>query len=308
MNHRMFRRLRRVLIATALILALSSFPTFVMASDGFSEEITKMELLQMDQSNMLDTLLASGMKLPEHYQLHRDTAEYFVKTYTPMLLNGEVSAGNLPFNYAPSNAMLSDLESTLIHLHLLDSADRVMPTRYVLQNSIPIGVWSNSYTNYNCYAYSLGLTWWMNPGDQSGTPFDITDPISDIADTVLDDLTYSGFWGYKTTTKPSVLPDPWFRVICIRKDTDNVDYHFMRMSRSLNTWEHKPGGTQPLQWNFSSPGSAVWSNECVVNGTSYSPTVTYESTIYYIVYKGIHDPGIQQQKLSPEALETLFRG
>ena len=37
-----------------------------------------------------------------------------------------------------------------------------MPIRYVLQNSIPIGVWSNSYTNYNCYAYSRGLTWWMN--------------------------------------------------------------------------------------------------------------------------------------------------
>lgn len=29
----------------------------------------------------------------------------------------------------------------------------------------------------------------------------------------------------------------------------------------LNSWAHKPGGTQPLKWNYSSPGFKTWSNE-----------------------------------------------
>lgn len=114
-----------------------------------------------------------------------------------------------------------------------------------------------------------------------------------MADVVLNDLNALGFWGYKQTTKPTSLPDEYFRVIAVRKDTNHVDYHFMKMHGSLNSWAHKPSWTQPLKWNYSSPGSSVWSNEAFVNGTTYAPTLTYDSGIYYILYKGKNDPGIQ---------------
>lgn len=67
----------------------------------------------------------------------------------------------------------------------------------------------------------------------------------------------------------------------------------MKANGSLNAWAHKPGGTQPLSWNYLSPGAVIWTNECVYLGTAYPGNVTYESPIYYIIYKGKNDPGIQ---------------
>jgi len=124
-----------------------------------------------------------------------------------------------------------------------------------------------------------------------------------MADLVLDDLDSRGYWGYKTSTKPSQLPDQWFKLIAIRKDTDNEDFHFMKSDgSSLNLWSHKPGNTLPLRWNYSSPGSRIWSNEVIwSDGLAYAPNLTYESTIYYIIYKSDNDPGIQQRKLTSES-------
>lgn len=56
--------------------------------------------------------------------------------------------------------------------------------------------------------------------------------VSDMADIVLDDLNALGYWGYKTNTKPTSLPDQYFKVICLRKNNSNIDYHFM----SENVW------------------------------------------------------------------------
>ena len=54
-----------------------------------------------------------------------------------------------------------------------------------------------------------------------------------------------------------------------------------------------PGGTLPLKWKYSSPGQKVWTNESSIKGVSYAPAVTYNSSIYYIVYKHKSPPGIQ---------------
>ena len=84
-----------------------------------------------------------------------------------------------------------------------------------MQDSTPIGSWSSSYQNYNCYAYSIGRTQWRQPDGGSGNSYyDISKSISNIADDVLSDLDSLGYWGYKTTTKPTSLPDNYFRVIC----------------------------------------------------------------------------------------------
>ena len=128
-----------------------------------------------------------------------------------------------------------------------------------------------------------------------------------MADDVLVDLSRQGYWGYKTTTKPAKLPDKYFRLICIRKNTSNIDYHFMKKYSSVDSWAHKPGGTQPLKWKYSSPGTKAWTNECVYKGIAYSPTIEYNSTIYYILYKSKNDPGVQLKGLSVKQIESMIQ-
>lgn len=130
----------------------------------------------------------------------------------------------------------------------------------------------------------------------SNTPFSIYFSVSEMADIVLKDLDSMGYWGYKTTTKPTSTPDQWFKVICIRKDTSNVDFHFMK-ANTLNSWAHKPGATQPLNWKYASPGAKIWTNERIDKGQALPGTITYESEIYYILYKGKNDPGVQPNSL-----------
>ena len=56
----------------------------------------------------------------------------------------------------------------------------------------------------------------------------------------------------------------------------------------------------PLSWNYLNPGHKIWTNESVNEyGQSLPPSVTYESSIVYIVYKSYYDPGNQYQELDP---------
>lgn len=64
---------------------------------------------------------------------------------------------------------------------------------YTLQDSTVYGSWSESFLNYNCYAYSVGRTddfYW--PGKFSNVPnkydFDISDSIYSLACDVKADL------------------------------------------------------------------------------------------------------------------------
>lgn len=287
-----------------LIILIARNSQFVQANE-FS--ITEKEaIINMEKTELLNTLKSKGLVLPNDYANNKDLAQYFVYKYTPLIINGEINPYMPVFNANQSNEMLKNLASTLESMNVIKLEYLPSPSRYSLQNSTPIGSWNNLYNNYNCYAYSLGRTQWMHIGDASGRYCDLTMSISTMADIVISDLDSMGYWGYKTTTKPSSLPDQWFKVICVRKDTNNVDYHFMKPYGSLNSWAHKPGWTQPLKWNYSSPGSKVWSNEAIADGIIYEPTVTYESTIYYIIYKGKNDPGIQPQKLTNLEIEQLL--
>lgn len=297
-----------ILLSTMLVILLAITPISVQAEEYVTSSIET--VLSMGKTELLNTLLDKGLVLPRDYEDNRDLAQHFAYKYTPLIINGEVNSNMPIFNAKQSNEMLKNLASTLESMKVIKIKNKDAQINekntlndipsvlsYTLQNSTLIGSWSSAYENYNCYAYSLERAYWMYIGDASGQYASLTMPISQLADIVLADLDAMGYWGYKTTTKPSSLLDQYFKVICVRKDTDNEDYHFMKMYGSLNSWAHKPSWTQPLKWNYLSPGSSVWSNEAVENGTTHAPTITYESTIYYILYKGKNDPGIQPQRI-----------
>ena len=252
--------------------------------------ISKESLLSLDSSSLIKTLELNGLRLPSDYEQHKELAQSFASKYVPLLMENKINPYIKQFSYDQSNEMMVELAKTLTNMKLFKIENAL---RYSLKDSTAIGPWSNSYSDYNCYAYSLGKTFGLQPGTTSRTKFSMTFSISQMADVVIADLNSMGFRGYKTTKKPKSLPDKWFRVICIRKDNDNADYHFMKCGANLNTWLNKPGRTQPLNWKYSSPGARVWTNEFVYKGTANPGYTTYESDIYYIIYKGKNDPGVQ---------------
>lgn len=81
-----------------------------------------------------------------------------------------------------------------------------------------MGDWNEGYLNYNCYAFSIDLVNWRHPDGSS--EYDVSKPVSVIADDVISDLNSLGYWGCKAMTKPSSLPDKYFKLICVRKNTN----------------------------------------------------------------------------------------
>ena len=262
-------------------------------------KLTKETILSLEKDKLLDCLRDEGLVLPQYSENHKEVAEKFVSYFTPLILNGKIDTSVRVFNLQDSNEMLKNLEAILIKKGLINRTriKTFATNKYKLKDSTPIGSWSNSYEYYNCYAYSIGRTMWRQPNgieDGGYGGYDCTRPISVIADEVLNDLNNLGYWGYKTTTKPTSRPDNYFRVICVRKNSYGFDYHFMKMQgSSLNSWTHKPGDSQPLKWKYSSPGAKVWTNEAIDNYGTHEPKLKYDSEIYYILYKGKNDPGIK---------------
>ena len=292
------------IVSILLSVVLFSSPAMVYAAD--LQALTKEEILSMDQSELLSFLQEEGLVLPEDYDVHiTEMSEPFVYKYTPLILEGKIDSSVRRFNYEPSNQMLFRLYAVLDRLGLAEDHLTAPMDSYALQDSTPIGSWSNNYLNYNCYAYALGSTAWVQPGAYSGEPFALTMPVSDMADVVLADLEALGYWGYTSSTKPAALLDPYFKVIAIRKAVTNEDYHFMKMYGSLNAWAHKPADTQPLKWNYSSPNSKDWTNERMTASGALPPDIIYDSNIYYILYKSTNDPGIQPRSAEEVNLQAL---
>lgn len=164
---------------------------------------------------------------------------------------------------------------------------------YSLVDSTVVGSWNDSYLYYNCYGYSIKKYNNLdNPGDYSGQSFSISMSVDQIAHLVQDDLDFLGYWSSKSTTRPTSLAS-WEQAICVRKGT--YDYHFMRYT--VAKWYHKPGNTNPLKWNYASPGYKIWTNECSFMNIAYAPTITYNSQIYYIKYWAKDGPGPQHQSV-----------
>ncbi|MEK3796006.1 hypothetical protein MKX42_30155 [Paenibacillus sp. FSL R7-0204] len=153
------------------------------------------ELLSSDK--LLDTLVDNGLILPEGVEQNEYT-ENAVKTIVSDIVRGVVNEDHIPYNYTE----LAELARRILDVSSSKSSAKAS---YSLINSTVIGSWSNSYTGYNCYGYSIGVHVFQNPGYHSGQGFSMSLPIASMADLVVDDLNTLGYWGYKTTTKPSPL-------------------------------------------------------------------------------------------------------
>lgn len=301
-----------VWLGLVIMLCLSFSKLAVEASEHSNESYSKASFQHMTAYESLECLIKNGLILPSDYSIHHDLAEGFIFHYLPLVLNKAIGTEDILFNNSQSNALLKNIGLTLDQMgvpHLKNMRD----LRYSLVDSTGIGSWNSSYGWYNCYSYAIGYynsiffyPTFLHPGDiyayynGSTNPYSLTMTINQLANLVLQDLGTLNYWGYTSTTKPTSLPDQYFRVIALRKDTNNSDFHFMKMNGSLNTWVHKPGASLPLRWNYSSPNYKIWTNESINQyGYGVAPDTTYESGIIYILYKSFDDPGIQYQDVYP---------
>ena len=173
-------------------------------------------------------------------------------------------------------------------------------TNILIYNEV-VGSWSDDYLTYNCYGYAIdyhdkinpGEIEWKNLGNTADHLFSIDANVLTLAYDVCDDLESMNYTvSTPSLTLPSVTVSEHTRLICIRKDNDGSDFHFMKLEED-GYWYHKPGLTNPLRYTHILSSAHVWLGEWYfqVDGTDvYLQDFdhSYESEIYFITYSIPH--------------------
>lgn len=164
-------------------------------------------------------------------------------------------------------------------------------TTNILEDNWVSGTWSSAYSSYNCYAYAIGETNRLNPGELSGNTSAGTLDAYTLATYAKADLEALGYHGVYISSALHTTSNVE-KVICFRTggwyDDDNLcmtnDYHVMCCDYD-GYWYHKPGGTNPLKYKYT-PNYKNWIYEAF-DGTTYerNESVRYTSTIWYVIYE-----------------------
>lgn len=250
-----------------------------------SDESTK--LSQLSNSELLEFLVLKGVEIPG------DNIEYWSRIARNIVKEVESNSQYRPMFNMRGLQEFAEAVSKVAAEYKGTALNNMQQPRlfYTLQDSTVYGSWSESYVNYNCYAYAIGRTEWANPGNISGAVTeDDTDTIAEASvnqllgyiRTDLEHIGYSNVIGY--TACPSLTSiHAHRRLICIRKDTDEkLDYHVMKYENG--SWYHKPGSSNPLKYSYTPTTSMVWTNEAYFRYITYAPTITYDSSIMFITY------------------------
>ena len=155
-----------------------------------------------------------------------------------------------------------------------------------LQDSTLAEPMNYTHSQYNCYAFAMGLTsGFPRPGDISGRTYSNTQSVFTMADNTVADLIMSGYSCVRRTTSyPSSIASHE-TVICLRT-APGQDFHFMKKVGSA--WLHKPGATAILKYNYTPSNSRNWTNERIDDRGYHAGDITYTSDIAYIIFGNTH--------------------
>ena len=176
------------------------------------------------------------------------------------------------------------------------------------------GNWSESFKQYNCYAFALGRTdkYYIIGGPsgntksgnifwelwQSCNPSLISKPIGELANYVNQDLHSLGYECVTSTKNTFYAPTDTQTLICVRKSQN--DFHFMKYVDG--DWLHKPGWTWILKYNSTPNVSEDWLPEAaymedgkIVYDRGGYP---YTGDIYFIKYANSHINSYQYKDAS----------
>lgn len=279
------------LLLITFVVWICAFPTLAVSS---IENTNKVLLSSLSYEECVEFLKNSGIVIPSNLK------NVNVKNLIKSIENNPHQSFGINWDVLAEfcenvRTVVNDYYGNTMLLSLFSS-------NYTLQ-------YSTVYADYagvglfNCYAYVLGITTHRcYLGDLSGNTYTGAETIGEITDMVIEDLRSTNLRDdlnriniynciKQQDTRPSSL-GIWENVIAARKDLQsteygNYDYHFAKLSNG--DWLHKPDNSAILKFNESPTNAIAWTNERFYNHVALEHTITYESSIKYILYKTDHD-------------------
>lgn len=280
------KRIATLLIVMAMLLVMSTNVLALESEDGA-------KLSEGTDEEIVEFLDAYGVEIPGGIANLENWIEFIRET---IRLVEDDPCIFFVYNFTVSQKFAESIQNAVLCYYGYEVTDTkstysVYTSRatneYELQDSTVYRTWNSIFLNYNCYSHALAKTdVARDPGNISGTYHDSLPTLTTLKSCVQADLATLGYSCVNTTTtRPtsSTIPSG-AKAICLRRGSS--DYHFMRYT--LYGWTHKPGNTQILLWNYASPGAKTWTNEHVFMDVAFEGDLTYNSTIYYFVYKTNH--------------------
>lgn len=294
MDYKIKYRIGKLGLVFTIFIALIAILMVKTIDVNQSTAQAQAESFETEDTEYIEYLIANNIEIPEEYLGDVTRLNIIIKEIIELV---QVDSNCVfPYSYDKLLNFAEDIRNLIVENNENSSCSNVSArlsnvflSNYTLQDSTLV---SNSGSlNYNCYAYAIDRTEnppqyttskQYQPGDFSGNDFSMDMSIEQMANVVKSDL-YA--LGYNNVFVYNTLPITqfWQQLICIRKGA--FDYHFMKYDFSTQEWYHKPGFTAILKYNYAPSNDRIWTNESVDrNGNVYSPTITYDSDIYYITY------------------------
>lgn len=286
----------------------------VMGPSALATGTEKVTLSELSAEESIAFLVESGVTIPDIFE-DELAWSLFIREVIAKVENNP----NVVFLYNSSiiYKFANEIKNAVNEYYGVSACASVANTRSaqdVLQDSILYGSWNDSYLNYNCYGYAIGVEDLIDPGvydwiskgnDKSTYFYNWYANINTIASWVEEDLEARSYTvNVVSQTMPNTNVGDHLHLICVRKDDDGVpiadssgnllyyfhDYHFMKLGTS-GKWYHKPGQTQPLVYKYVPTNSRAWLCEGYDGKNKVAlvdESTTYDSGIFYIEYSTPH--------------------
>lgn len=144
--------------------------------------------------------------------------------------------------------------------------------------------WQSIFEEYNCYAYTLGLTDdYYTPGNFCGKSFSNTYA---MAEAVKGDLQHSSYKNHCPCVKITSTRPTYEDAIAVRRT--GADFHVMRLFSDGVYWKHKPGTSTILQYDSMPSTSVAWISEGYGKNGFQIFDSPISGSIYYVVFRKTH--------------------
>lgn len=246
-------------------------------------------LSEMSDEDCIAFVSEHGIAIPQWYDTDLEWAPFIRMVISMVEKDPNVSFG---FGHTDLLMFAEGIKVAVIESGAISKGTRASgsSTTNILEDNWVVGSWSNSYENYNCYAYAIGQTIMIDPGYYSNNSCDgITNP-NTIATYIKADLEALGYTGVYISSALHTSSGHE-KAICVRTGIwynehgryDVKDYHVMRCETD-GYWYHKPGWTNPLKFKYA-PNYKTWYYEAF-DGTTYKrdESAKYTSAIWYVMY------------------------
>ncbi|MBQ6222482.1 MAG: hypothetical protein IJJ44_07715 [Solobacterium sp.] len=160
----MFKKICSLLISLSLILIATGQTVMALSSDQSDKTDDFDALLEMSASEQYEFLISHGLVLSASMQNEEPSFKEEMVSWAIQDIHDKGILVNRLYGDRNIYELQHSVIKTLTSLGYIPD-EKIQSLRYTLQDSTILNTWNNNYLNYNCYAYALGYTYWMQPGE-----------------------------------------------------------------------------------------------------------------------------------------------